>query len=56
MDLVERIEIKVGEMGLTLEAKGAFKQQEVAITLLIGKLQIHVQSFAESEEFCVTPL
>ncbi|MCO5601712.1 hypothetical protein L7F22_055835 [Adiantum nelumboides] len=55
-ELAEKLGIKVGEMGLALEAKGAFKGQEVAVTPLIGKLRVHVQSFVEAEEFYVAPL
>ncbi|MCO5572361.1 hypothetical protein L7F22_026114 [Adiantum nelumboides] len=55
-ELAEKLGIKVGEMGPTLEAKGAFKGQEVAVTPLIGKLRVHVQSFVEAEEFYVAPL
>ena len=40
----------------TLEAKGAFKGQEVAINPLIGKLQVHVQSFVEPKEISIAPL
>ncbi|MCO5610884.1 hypothetical protein L7F22_065126 [Adiantum nelumboides] len=55
-ELAEKLGIKVGEMGPALEAKGAFKGQEVAVTPLIGKLRVHVQSFVEAEEFYVAPL
>ena len=36
MELAEKLEIKVGDMGPTLEAKGSFKGQEVVDILLIG--------------------
>ncbi|MCO5564104.1 hypothetical protein L7F22_017760 [Adiantum nelumboides] len=55
-ELAEKLGIKVGKMGPALEAKGAFKGQEVAVTPLIGKLRVHVQSFVEAEEFYVAPL
>ncbi|MCO5600815.1 hypothetical protein L7F22_054931 [Adiantum nelumboides] len=55
-ELAEKLGIKVGEMGPALEAKGTFKGQEVAVTPLIGKLRVHVQSFVEAEEFYVAPL
>ena len=48
--------MKVGEMVLALEEKGTFKGQEMAITPLIGFLQVHVQHFVELEEFYVVPL
>ena len=38
MESPEKLGIKVGDMGPTLEGKGAFKGQEVAVTPLIGKL------------------
>ena len=56
MELAKKLGIQVGDMGPALEGKGAFKGQEVAVTPLIGKLQIHVQSFVEPEEFYVAPL
>ena len=39
-----------------MNASGAFKGQEVAITPLIGKLRIHIQSYVDQEEFHVSPL
>ena len=43
-------------MGLALEARGAFKGQQVPVTPLIGKLRIHVQDYVDQEEFYVSPL
>ena len=56
IELAEKLGIKVGDMGPTLEGKGALKGQEVAVTLLIGKLRVHMQSFVEPKEFYVAPL
>ena len=56
MELAEKLGIKVGDMRPTLEGKGAFKGQEVVVTPLIGKLQVHVQTYVELEEFYVAPL
>ena len=53
MEVAKKLGIKVGDMGPAHERKGAFKGQEVAVTLLIDK--VHVQSFVESKELYVAP-
>ena len=44
------------EMGVAIEASGAFKGQQVPVTPLIGKLCVHVQAYVNQEEFYISPL
>ena len=43
-------------MGEEEQADGAFKEQEVSVTPLIGKLRLHVQSYVDKEDFFISPL
>ncbi len=43
-------------MGDVEQADGAFKEQEVSVTPLIGKLRLHVQSYVDKEDFFISPL
>ena len=56
VELEKKLGIQTEEMGPALEARGAFKGQEVPVTPLIGKLRLHVQSYVDQEEFYVSPL
>ena len=47
-ELAEKLEIKVKEMGPTLNADGAFKGHEV--------LRIYMQGYVDQEEFFISPL
>ena len=47
VDLARQLGIQIEEMGLALEAMGAFKGEQVPVTPLIGKLRIHVQNFVD---------
>ena len=55
-ELAWKLGIKTKELGITMNASGAFKGQEVAVTPLIGKLRVHIQSYVDQEEFHVSPL
>lgn len=57
VELAQKLGIKTEEMGPVLEARGAFKGQEVPVmTTLIGKLRLHVQNYVDQEEFYTSPL
>ena len=56
IDLAQRLGSSTNEMGPALDAREAFKGQEVPVTPLIGKLCIHMQAYMDSEEFYVSPL
>ncbi|MCO5608638.1 hypothetical protein L7F22_062852 [Adiantum nelumboides] len=44
------------EMGDAMKADGAFINQEVSITPLIGKLRLHIQGYVDKEDFIISPL
>ena len=56
VELAQKLGIQTEEMGPVLEARGAFKGQEVPVTPLIGKLRLHVQNYVDQEEFYISPL
>src|SRR3569832_208215 len=56
MELAAKLGIQAHEMGDELKADGAFKGDEVAVTPLIGKLRLHVQSYVDKEDFFISPL
>ena len=56
VELAQKLGIRTEELGPALEARGAFKGQQVPVTPLIGKLRIHVQDYVDQEEFYVSPL
>ena len=39
-----------------MKVNGAFKGQEVLATLLIGKLRLHIQAYADKEDFFISLL
>ena len=43
-------------MGDHILANGAFKEQEVLVTPLIEKLQLHIQGYVNKEDFYISPL
>ena len=55
-ELAQCLEIHTEELGTSLNAKGAFQGQEVPVTLVIGKLRLHINNYYDSEEFFVLPL
>ncbi|MCO5571737.1 hypothetical protein L7F22_025485 [Adiantum nelumboides] len=44
------------EMGDAMKADGAFINQEVSATPLIGKLRLHIQGYVDKEDFFISPL
>ncbi|MCO5562500.1 hypothetical protein L7F22_016127 [Adiantum nelumboides] len=54
--LAEKMGIKTDEMGSAYTASMAAPGHEVAVTPLIGKLQLHIQSYVGHEEFYIMPL
>ena len=55
-ELAQKLGIQTEEMGMAIEAQGAFKGQQVPVTPLIGKLRVHVQGYVDQEEFYISPL
>ena len=55
-DMAAKLDIHSIEMGPKEEAEGAFEGQQVLVTPLIGKLQVQVQDYVDSEDFYVLPL
>ncbi|MCO5613485.1 hypothetical protein L7F22_067762 [Adiantum nelumboides] len=47
---------KTFEMGDAMKADGAFINQEVSVTRLIGKLRLHIQGYVDKEDFFISPL
>ncbi|MCO5599560.1 hypothetical protein L7F22_053666 [Adiantum nelumboides] len=43
-------------MGDAMKADGAFINQEVSVTPLIGKLRLHIQGYVDKEDFFISPL
>ncbi|MCO5561295.1 hypothetical protein L7F22_014916 [Adiantum nelumboides] len=43
-------------MGDATKADGAFVNQEVSVTPLIGKLRLHIQRYVDKEDFFISPL
>ena len=56
VDLAMRMGISTEELGPALEARRAFKGQEVPVNPLIGKLRLHMQDYTDNKEFFVSPL
>ncbi|MCO5564784.1 hypothetical protein L7F22_018452 [Adiantum nelumboides] len=54
--LAEKMGIKTDEMGPAYTASMAAPGHEVAVTPLIGKLQLHIQGYVGHEEFYIMPL
>ena len=55
-DLAQKLGINAKEMGPPLQALGAFEDQQVLVTPLIGKLCLHIQNYNDSEDFYISPL
>ncbi|MCO5608392.1 hypothetical protein L7F22_062601 [Adiantum nelumboides] len=43
-------------MGDAMKADGAFINQQVSVTPLIGKLRLHIQGYVDKEDFFISPL
>ncbi|MCO5552008.1 hypothetical protein L7F22_005516 [Adiantum nelumboides] len=55
-ELASRLGIKSEEMGYTAEAGLACPGHTEAVTPIIGKLRLHIQSYVDAEEFYIMPL
>ncbi|MCO5614684.1 hypothetical protein L7F22_068968 [Adiantum nelumboides] len=55
-ELASRLEIRSEEMGYTAEAGLACPGHTEAVTPIIGKLCLHIQSYVDAEEFYIMPL
>jgi len=56
VDLATKLGIHDFEMGDMVTADGAFKEQKVQVTPLIGKLRLHIQGYVDKEDFFISPL
>ncbi|MCO5551821.1 hypothetical protein L7F22_005324 [Adiantum nelumboides] len=55
-ELASRLGIRSEEMGYTAEAELACLGHTEAVTSIIGKLRLHIQSYVDAEEFYIMPL
>ncbi|MCO5546973.1 hypothetical protein L7F22_000412 [Adiantum nelumboides] len=55
-ELASKLGIKPEEMGYTAEAGLACPGHTKAMTPIIGKLRLHIQSYVDAEEFYIMPL
>ncbi|MCO5591277.1 hypothetical protein L7F22_045258 [Adiantum nelumboides] len=55
-ELASRLGIRSDEMGYTAEAGLACPGHTEAVTPIIGKLRLHIQSYVDAEEFYIMPL
>ncbi|MCO5570133.1 hypothetical protein L7F22_023850 [Adiantum nelumboides] len=55
-ELASRLGIRPEEMGYTAEAGLACPGHTEAMTPIIGKLRLHIQSYVDAEEFYIMPL
>ncbi|MCO5588940.1 hypothetical protein L7F22_042902 [Adiantum nelumboides] len=55
-ELASRLRIRSEEMGYTAEASLACPDHTEAMTPIIGKLRLHIQSYVDTEEFYIMPL
>ncbi|MCO5570675.1 hypothetical protein L7F22_024402 [Adiantum nelumboides] len=56
LDLATKLGVQDFEMGDAMKADGAFINQEVSVTPLIGKLRLHIQGYVDKEDFFISPL
>ncbi|MCO5604727.1 hypothetical protein L7F22_058897 [Adiantum nelumboides] len=56
LELATKLGVQDFEMGDAMKADGAFINQEVSITPLIGKLRLHIQGYVDKEDFFISPL
>ncbi|MCO5586141.1 hypothetical protein L7F22_040081 [Adiantum nelumboides] len=56
LELAAKLGIQEFEMGDAMKADGAFIGQDVSVTLLIGKLMLHIQGYVDKEDFFISPL
>ncbi|MCO5571006.1 hypothetical protein L7F22_024737 [Adiantum nelumboides] len=55
-ELATKLGVQDFEMGDAMKADGAFINQEVSVTPLIGKLKLHIQGYVDKEDFFISPL
>ncbi|MCO5576664.1 hypothetical protein L7F22_030479 [Adiantum nelumboides] len=55
-ELASKLGIRPEEMGYTAEAGLACPRHTEAVTPIIGKLRLHIQSYVDAEEFYIMPL
>ncbi|MCO5610830.1 hypothetical protein L7F22_065072 [Adiantum nelumboides] len=56
LELETKLGVQDFEMGDAMKADGAFINQEVSVTPLIGKLRLHIQGSVDKEDFFISPL
>ncbi|MCO5563146.1 hypothetical protein L7F22_016783 [Adiantum nelumboides] len=56
LELASKLGIRAEEMGMTGEAGLACPGHSEAVTPILGKLRLHIQSFIDAEEFHIMPL
>ncbi|MCO5547867.1 hypothetical protein L7F22_001319 [Adiantum nelumboides] len=56
LELATKLGVQDFEMGNAMKADGAFINQEVYVTPLIGKLRFHIQGYVDKEDFFISPL
>ncbi|MCO5552340.1 hypothetical protein L7F22_005851 [Adiantum nelumboides] len=56
LELATKLGVQNFEMGDAMKADGAFINQEVSVTPLIGKLRLHIQGYVDKEDFFISPL
>ncbi|MCO5553582.1 hypothetical protein L7F22_007105 [Adiantum nelumboides] len=56
LQLATKLGVQDFEMGDAMKADGAFIDQEVSVTPLIGKLRFHIQGYVDKEDFFISPL
>ncbi|MCO5576983.1 hypothetical protein L7F22_030804 [Adiantum nelumboides] len=54
--LATKLGVQDFEMGDAMKTDGAFINQEVFVTPLIGKLRLHIQEYVDKEDFFISPL
>ncbi|MCO5597790.1 hypothetical protein L7F22_051872 [Adiantum nelumboides] len=56
LELATKLGVQDFEMGDAMKADGAFINQEVSVTPLIGKIRLHIQGYVDKEVFFISPL
>ncbi|MCO5586416.1 hypothetical protein L7F22_040356 [Adiantum nelumboides] len=56
LELATKLGVQDFEMGDAMKADGAFINQEVSVTPLIGKVRLHIQGYVDKEDFFISPL
>ncbi|MCO5601661.1 hypothetical protein L7F22_055784 [Adiantum nelumboides] len=56
LELATKLGVQDFEMGDAMKADGAFINQKVSVTPLIGMLRLHIQGYVDKEDFFISPL